>query len=128
MKILIAEDDASVAFILQLSLESLGGHRVEIVNDGKAAVESALKDEFDLILLDGMMPKLSGLQAAAAIRSGGEKKTPIIFLSARNDDQEINQFLKVGNGYLAKPFDPQTICSAIETELKRIQNSETAGQ
>lgn len=127
MRILLAEDDESVAFILQLSLENLGGHEVQIVADGQSAVDTAVCQPFDLILLDGMMPNLSGIQAAKAIRANGVEKTPIIFLSARNDDSEIQSFLTAGDGYIAKPFDPKTICTVIEQELSRIQLSGSLG-
>ena len=117
MRVLLAEDDSNVALITQICLEKIGGHNVTLVTDGEQAAARALSDNFDLILLDGMMPKLHGIQAAKKIRESGNKETPIIFLSARSDEKDIKEFLSLGNGYIAKPFDPQLICAKIDEIL-----------
>jgi DNA-binding response OmpR family regulator len=118
MKILLAEDDTNVSLITQLCLERIGGHSVHVAVDGALALAAAQAEHFDLIILDGMMPKLSGLEVAKELIRLGLNKTPIIFLSAKSEEKDIQQFLSVGTGYIAKPFDPQTICASIDGILK----------
>jgi len=117
MRILLAEDDVNIATITQLCLEKIGGHEVVLRHDGEAAFETASREPFDLIILDGMMPKKNGLQVAIELQASGVVGTPIIFLSAKTDDKDIEQFMKVGTGYISKPFDPQTICEQIDAIL-----------
>lgn len=116
MRILLAEDDHHVSVIMQICLEKIGGHGVEIREDGEAALQEALKGQYDLVLLDGMMPKKSGLTVARELRAAGYR-SPIIFLSAKSDEKDVAEFLALGTGYIAKPFDPQTICQKIDEIL-----------
>lgn len=118
MHILLAEDDPAVSVITQICLEKIGGHTVELVGDGAAAVDRALRQAFDLIILDGMMPIKSGLQAAHEIRAAGIVTTPIVFLSAKNDEKDVKTFLAVGVGFIAKPFEPSEICAKIDSLLQ----------
>jgi DNA-binding response OmpR family regulator len=113
MRVLLAEDDFNIALVAQLCLEKIGGHEVVIRDNGQSALDTALREPFDLILLDGMMPHLTGVQVATAIRNAGILGTPIIFLSAKTYNKDIEQFLSLGNGYIPKPFDPQSICDHI---------------
>lgn len=116
MRILLAEDDQHVSVIMQICLEKIGGHSVVIREDGEAALSEALANPYDLILLDGMMPKKSGLTVAREIRTTGIP-TPIIFLSAKSDEKDVAEFLALGTGYIPKPFEPQTICQKIDEIL-----------
>ena len=84
MKILLAEDDPNIAVVMQICLEKIGGHEVVLVDDGEEAANRAKSETFDLIVLDGMLPKKKGLRAAHEIRDCGNQ-TPIIFLSAKLD-------------------------------------------
>lgn len=119
MHILLAEDDPAVSIVIQICLEKIGGHTVQLVGDGAAAVALAQRESFDLIVLDGMMPIKSGLQAATEIRTSGIVATPIIFLSAKNDERDIQAFLTLGVGFIAKPFEPTQICSRIDAILSQ---------
>ena len=119
MKILLAEDDANLSIITQLCLEKMGGHEVDVKADGELALHAALAGTYDLILLDGMMPKLTGLQVAASLQSSGKAFAPIIFLSAKNQAKDIQEFLKFGIGYIPKPFDPQSMCDMINDILAK---------
>lgn len=114
MKILLAEDDPNITIILQLCLERLGHHQVEVASDGAQALEKALKGKFDLILLDGMMPKMTGLQVMKALNTQMPNHPSVIFLSAKTDTREIAEFLNMGAGHIQKPFDPETICMRID--------------
>jgi OmpR-family two-component system manganese-sensing response regulator len=114
MKILLAEDDHHVSVIMQICLQKIGGHDVTLVEDGEAAVQKSANGTYDLIILDGMMPKKSGLQAAREIKASGNT-TPIIFLSAKSDEKE---YLVIGTGFIPKPFEPTQICARIEEILR----------
>jgi CheY-like chemotaxis protein len=118
MKILLAEDDSSIQLIAKLTLTKLGGHDVTIVDDGLAAIDLARKKNFDLILLDGMMPKLDGLETCRRLKEMPETKNiPVIFMTAKNQQSDIDGGYGVGAiGYIVKPFDAQQLCD----ELKRI--------
>jgi DNA-binding response OmpR family regulator len=118
VRILLAEDDTNIALIIQLCLEKIGGHQVVLCTDGQCAIDRALREPFDLVILDGMMPKKSGLQVANEMRSSGVVGTPIIFLSAKTDEKDIRQFNALGQGHIPKPFNPQTICSMIDSILQ----------
>lgn len=123
MHILLAEDDPAVSVVVQICLEKIGGHTVQLVADGAAAVSLAQREAFDLIILDGMMPLKSGLQAATEIRASGVVSTPIIFLSAKNDERDIQAFLHLGVGFIAKPFEPTQICTKIDAILNQARAS-----
>lgn len=110
MKILLAEDDHNVAVIMLLCLEKIGQHQVVHAVDGEEAVQKALADSFDLILLDGMMPKKNGIIVAQELRTAGVT-TPMIFLTAKSDEPAYQQ---LGAGYIAKPFEPTLICTRID--------------
>lgn len=118
MKILLAEDDVNVSVITQLCLEKIGGHQVTVAADGALALAAARSEHFDLVILDGMMPKLSGVEVAKELNNTPGFTTPIIFLSAKNEERDIQQYLSLGTGYIAKPFDPPTICNLIDSILK----------
>lgn len=117
MKILLAEDDPHISLVTQLCLEKIGGHSVVLCTDGEAALQTALRQPFDLILLDGMMPKKDGLQVAFDLQANGVVGTPIIFLSAKTDEKDVKEFLRLGAGHISKPFDPQQICTRIDEIL-----------
>lgn len=118
MRIMLAEDDPNIRVITQLCLEKIGSHQVTVATDGQEAINVARSQKFDLFILDGMMPKFSGLQVAEEIRKFNSI-VPIIFLSARSEPSEIEKFLVLGTGFIPKPFDPQKICVHIDDILKQ---------
>lgn len=118
MKILLAEDDIHISTIAKLALEKLGGHTVTVANNGEDALNLALKGGFDLILLDEMMPKLNGLAVCKRYRSEATTQVPVIFLSAKSQDSDIQQFQGLAAGYIAKPFEPTEINQQIQALLK----------
>ena len=117
MKILLAEDDHHVAVIMKLCLEKIGHHEVVHAEDGALAVQKALAEPFDLILLDGMMPKKNGLVVAQELRSANVK-APMIFLTAKSDEPAYQM---LGAGYIAKPFEPTLICARIDEILAQFR-------
>ena len=116
MRILLAEDDVHVSIIRQICLEKIGSHSVLICENGEVAIEALRHETFDLVILDGMMPKKNGVQTAKEMTQLGRPE-PIIFLSAKSDEKDVAEFLSLACGYIAKPFDPQTICQQIDQIL-----------
>ncbi len=119
MHILLAEDDPHISVIAKLALEKLGGFTVTVVNDGEKALEAALTQLYDLILLDEMMPKMNGLLVSQEYRSQCPDPKPIIFLSAKSQEADIKEFINNGVGFIPKPFDPTQLSSQIHFLLKQ---------
>ncbi|WP_366183400.1 response regulator transcription factor [Flavobacterium ovatum] len=104
MKILIVEDELGIMQFLQQGLEE-EGYQITTASDGMAGLELAQKEKFDLLLLDWMLPKMSGLELCKAFREK-DKTTPILFLTAKDTIQETIEGLQAGaNDYIKKPFD-----------------------
>lgn len=119
MRVLLAEDDPNISIIAKISLEKIAGHVVTVVNDGESALQEALTQNYDLILLDEMMPKMNGLKVCQEYkaRTMGSAK-PVIFLSAKSQDSDIREFTDNGTGFIPKPFDPRKLPAQIEELLK----------
>lgn len=99
-----------------MALETFGGHQVVHADDGQKAYELAKAQEFDLVLLDEMMPIMNGLKVCKTLLQEGFR-TPIIFLSAKSQSTDISLFESLGSGFIPKPFDPSTLCQEIENIL-----------
>ncbi len=119
MKVLLAEDDPNIAVIAKISLENLAGHQVTVVTDGEAALHEALTQNYDVILLDEMMPKMNGLRVCQAYKAKTPDAKPIIFLSAKSQESDIREFFDHGWGFIPKPFDPMQLANQIEKVLKQ---------
>ncbi len=117
MKILLAEDDKNIATIAKLALEQFGSHQVDHASDGQIALEMALSGDYDLILLDEMMPKLNGLSVCHQYKVQSPSPSPIIFLSAKSQEADLDEFRRCSMGFITKPFDPLKICSQIASIL-----------
>ena len=119
MKILLAEDDLNIIRVARTVLERIGGHQVDIAKDGGEALEKALKGDYHLIILDGMMPIHPGIEVGRLYRKKQkESKTRIIFLSAKSSQKDINEFLTIGHGYIQKPFEPGQLCHLIDNIME----------
>lgn len=99
----------------------MAGHEVIAVDNGEDAYKLALKEPFDVILLDEMMPKMNGLKVCQELRKM-HLKTPVIFLSARSQMTDKETFESVGTGFIPKPFDPLTLNDKIIEILKKSGN------
>ncbi len=118
-KILIVEDDEEIAFLEQDYLE-IHGYETEIVADGDLACTKALSGEFDLVLLDLMLPNTDGYEVCKAIRN--KIDVPILMVTARN--QSIDKVRGLGLGaddYIAKPFDPSELVARVKSHLARFK-------
>ena len=113
LKILIAEDERAINDLIKLNL-TLVGHKCEQVFDGAAALESALSEQYDLVILDVMLPKLSGFEII------GQIKTPVIFVTARVSVEDRLRGLKLGaDDYIVKPFEILELVERVKAVLRR---------
>lgn len=125
-KILYAEDDATIAFLIQDSLENY--YEIEHFSDGKSALEAFGKNNFDICLLDIMMPEMNGFDLAQQIRNENSE-IPIIFTSAKALKEDRIKGLKIGaDDYLVKPFSIEELILKIEVFLKRSKKTENTPQ
>ena len=119
MKILLAEDDNNISMIAKLTLEQIGQHQVDVVHNGADALKKALTGNYDLILLDEMMPKLNGLRVCQEYNAQTTTPQPIIFLSAKSQAEDVAEFNQHGLGHIPKPFDPTQLCQMIAQLLEK---------
>lgn len=123
MHILIAEDEIGIAQFLQQGLEE-EGYQITTASDGLIAFELFQKNNFDLFLLDWMMPKMTGLELCKAIRIK-DKKTPILFLTAKDTIQETIEGLQSGaNDYIKKPFSFEELVERIKIHFRNKEQEE----
>lgn len=117
-KILIAEDDNDIRELIVLTLQ-FNGFDVTSVKDGAAAVEVAMSDRFDLILLDVRMPKMTGYDACRRLKEeASTRDVPVMFLSAKGQDVEIEAGIQAGAAdYILKPFSPDRLVGKIRQFL-----------
>ena len=118
-KVLIVEDDDS---ILQLERDYLeaNGFTVTATQSGSEGLELALGEEFDLILLDIMLPKVNGLEICKKVRE--TSNIPIIFVSAKKDDIDKIKGLGLGaDDYIVKPFSPSELAARVIAHIKRYE-------
>lgn len=120
-KILIVEDDQTISKLIAASL-SISGYESVPCFDGNEAVHMVINEEFDLILLDIMLPGLDGFQVMEKIRETG---TPVIFLTAMGDVSDRVKGLKSGaEDYIVKPFEPLELLARIEIVLRRFNREQ----
>lgn len=118
-RILIIEDDKSIAELERDYLE-IEGFSVEIALTGDAGLTKALAEEFDLVLLDLMLPGIDGFQICKAIRS--EKDIPILMVSAKKEDIDKIRGLGLGaDDYIVKPFSPSELVARVKAHIARYQ-------
>ncbi|KYH06802.1 two-component system response regulator [Chryseobacterium cucumeris] len=123
-KILYAEDDKTIAFLVEDSLESY--YDISCYSDGESALEAFNSQDFDICLLDIMMPGMNGFEVAQRIRSKNAE-VPIIFISAKALKEDRIKGLKIGaDDYLVKPFSIEELMLKIEVFLKRTKKSDTS--
>lgn len=115
--ILIVEDEENMVSFIQMELK-YEGYEVEVANDGRSAVTLALEKNFDLILLDLMLPGINGLEVCRRIRK--EKDTPIIMLTARDSVMDKVTGLQTGaDDYVSKPFAIEELLARMEVIFRR---------
>jgi CheY-like chemotaxis protein len=119
-KILIAEDERDIRDLVAFTLR-FAGHEVFAASNGEEAVEMAPKVNPDLILMDVRMPRMTGYEACKAMKDDPNlRDIPVVFLSAKGQENEIQQGLDVGaEEYLLKPFAPDQLTARVKTILAK---------
>ena len=118
-RILIIEDEESIADLEKDYLE-LSNFEVAVVNDGKNGLEKALNEDYDLIVLDLMLPGVDGFEICRQVRKS--KNTPIIMVSAKKDDIDKIRGLGLGaDDYMTKPFSPSELVARVKAHLARYE-------
>ena len=118
-KVLIIEDEVAIADLEKDYLE-LSGFEVETENDGVVGLKRALSEDFDMSILDLMLPGVDGFEICRQIR--GQKNTPIIMVSAKKDDIDKIRGLGLGaDDYMTKPFSPSELVARVKAHLARYE-------
>ena len=118
-RILIIEDEEAIAELEKDYLE-LSGFEVIICNRGDLGLNMALKEDFDLIILDLMLPEIDGFEICRQVREA--KNTPIIMVSAKKDDIDKIRGLGLGaDDYITKPFSPSELVARVKAHLARYE-------
>ena len=124
-RILIVEDEEKIARFVTLELEH-EGYQVEHAADGRTAVDLALERDYDLILLDVLLPQLNGMEVLRRVRK--HKDVPVIMVTARDAVMDKVAGLDAGaDDYLTKPFSVEELLARIRTTLRRLSYAQTGG-
>ncbi len=117
-RILIAEDEPDIRDLIMFTLQ-FGGHEVIATSSGSEAIERAVSEQPDLILLDVRMPRMTGYEACEALKKNPQtEKIPVVFLSAKGQEKEVENGLKVGAvAYILKPFAPDQLLKQVKELL-----------
>ena len=117
-RILVVEDEPTIAIGLQDDLEA-EGYEAEVASDGDSAARKAASGDFDLILMDVMLPGKDGFTICRELRAAGSR-TPIVLLTARGQEQDKILGLGLGaDDYVTKPFSPRELIARIQAVLRR---------
>jgi DNA-binding response OmpR family regulator len=125
-KILIIDDDEELCELVSEYL-TVEGFDISCVNDGASGLERALTGEYDMAILDVMLPKMNGFDVLRNLRE--QSKLPVIMLTARGDDMERIVGLEIGaDDYLPKPFNPRELAARLRAILRRTATTEADGE
>ena len=125
-KILVVDDEVKIVRVVRAYLEKEGYQVVE-ANDGLEALELARREKPDLVVLDLMLPKLSGWDVCRALRQ--ESSVPILMLTARDEDTDKIVGLELGaDDYLTKPFNPKEMVARVRAILRRVGPQRLSGK
>lgn len=117
-KILVVEDDESIRRLLRYELRQLG-YDVSTAEDGKEGLDKALKTQYDIIVVDWMLPQLSGVELVMAYRKQNQRGI-VVMLTAKNDEDDLMDAFEAGvDDYLTKPFSPRELGARIKAHLRR---------
>ena len=120
-KVLVVDDEKLIVKGIRFSLEQ-DGFEVDCAYDGEEALQMAKETEYDMVLLDVMLPKLDGLEVARRLRSA-HVSTPILMLTARDEISDKVKGLDCGaDDYMTKPFDPKELIARIKAVIRRTQS------
>jgi two-component system response regulator PhoP len=126
MRVLIVEDETRLAENIARSLRESAGYAVDVAPDGEEGLFLAGANVYDLLLLDLMLPKLSGFEVLSRIRQAGQP-TPVLVLTARDDKESVVALLNAGaDDYLTKPFDLGELLARVKALIRRGKGQPTA--
>ena len=116
-KILHVEDDLDILEIARMSLEVIGQFDLMQCSSGKEALKTAPEFKPELVLLDAMMPEMSGIETLVELRKLSDfADTPVVFMTAKAQPEEVEGFMATGAiGVITKPFDPMTLPDQIRS-------------
>jgi DNA-binding response OmpR family regulator len=125
-RVLVVDDEPSIRMLCAVNL-GLGGFVVTEAESGAEALELAAREEFDLVLLDVMLPDIGGHEVARRLaRSKRTRGVPVVFISARADKADLRLGYEVGGlDYITKPFDPTALGPRLEEVLARVARGES---
>jgi DNA-binding response OmpR family regulator len=116
-RVLVIEDDVGIANLLRRGLK-LEGIEVAIAEDGSAGREAWESGDFDLVLLDVMLPEIDGINLCAEMRAANDE-TPVILLTARDEVETKDRGMAAGaTDHVSKPFDLEELLSCVESHLR----------
>lgn len=116
-RVLVVDDEERIRRLIRMYLER-DEFIVEEAENGEIALEMALKDDYDVILLDIMMPEMDGIEVCEALRE--EKNTPVIMLTAKGEESNRVQGFEAGaDDYIVKPFSPREVILRVKAVLRR---------
>ena len=122
-RILIIDDDEELCELVAEYL-TVEGFETKAVHDGQTGLETALAGDYDMAVLDVMLPKMNGFDVLRSLRASS--KLPVLMLTARGDDMERIVGLEIGaDDYLAKPFNPRELVARLRAILRRTEPTET---
>ena len=117
-KILVVDDETAIADIIKYNLEKEGFH-AQTVGDGVYCLEALEKEDFDLIILDVMMPRMDGFQTLKEIRKNS--RIPVIMLTAKEEEVDKILGLELGaDDYVVKPFSMRELIARVKANLRRL--------
>ena len=123
MRILLVEDEAGIVQFLRQGLEE-EGYTITTASDGELGLQLLLNESFDLVLLDWMLPKRTGLEICKSFREK-DKTTPVIFLTAKDTVQETIEGLQAGaNDYIKKPFSFDELVERIKIHFRNSKSNQ----
>jgi two-component system, OmpR family, response regulator len=126
MQVLIIEDDRDAAGYMAKGLKE-SGHNIETVHSGKEGLLMAAGADFDVLIVDRMLPELDGLSLVRTLRATGNQ-TPVLFVSALGDvDERVKGLRSGGDDYLAKPYAFSELLARLESLVRRSATGTTAG-
>ncbi|NTU44360.1 MAG: response regulator transcription factor [Chlorobiaceae bacterium] len=129
MRLLIIEDEPGIARFLKDGLEE-EYFAVDLAHDGKTGLDMAMTNEYDLLIIDWMIPALSGIEVCRQVRKGGST-VPILFLTAKDTLEDVVFGLDAGaNDYIKKPFEFEELLARIRVQLRttnRVEESLNVG-
>lgn len=121
IRILIVEDDPNIAKLIEATV-AIGGYQGTVCSNGKEAFERIESENYDLVLLDVMLPDMSGFEI---MRNRTSTETPVIFITAKQELTDKVKGLRLGaEDYIVKPFEAMELLARIEVILRRVKKTE----